>query len=217
MDIEQARFNMIEQQIRPWEVLDPRVLNLLADIRREDFVPSTHRHLAFADIQIPLIDGEVMMQPKVEARLLQALAPEDDDNILEIGTGSGYMTALLAALSKHVVSVEINPELNQMAAQHLEDAAVFNTSLEIGDAAMGWDKGAPYDAIILTGSVPTTPESFKHIVAPGGRLVAVVGQAPIMEAMLYERFDDKAWRTTSLFDTSLPALKNVELPPEFIF
>ncbi|MDH3695521.1 MAG: protein-L-isoaspartate O-methyltransferase, partial [Gammaproteobacteria bacterium] len=209
--------NMIEQQIRPWEVLDPRVLNLLADIRREDFVPSTHCHLAFADIQIPLIDGEVMMQPKVEARLLQALAPEDDDNVLEIGTGSGYMTALLAALSKHVVSVEINPELKQMAAQHLENAAVFNTTLEVGDAARGWDNGAPYDAIILTGSVPTTPESFKHIIAPGGRLVAVVGQAPIMEAMLYERLDDKAWRTTSLFDTSLPALKNVEMPPEFIF
>ncbi len=217
MDIEQARFNMIEQQIRPWEVLDPRVLNLLADIRREDFVPQTHRHLAFADIQIPLIDGEVMMQPKVEARLLQALAPEDDDNVLEIGTGSGYMTALLAALSKHVVSVEINPKLNQLAAQHLENAAVFNTTLEVGDAASGWDNGAPFDAIILTGSVPTTPENFKPLVAPGGRLVAIVGQAPIMEAMLYERLDDKAWRITSLFDTSLPALKNVEMPPAFVF
>ncbi len=217
MDTEQARFNMIEQQIRPWEVLDPRVLNLLADIRREDFVPPEYRHLAFADIQIPLADDEVMMQPKVEARLLQNLAPEDDDSVLEIGTGSGYMTALLAALSKHVTSIEIKPELQQSAARNLDTAAIFNITLEVGDAANGWDSGGPYDAIILTGSVPTLPEAFKRILTPGGRLIAIVGQAPIMEAMLYERLDDQAWRTTSLFDTSLPPLKNVQMPPAFVF
>ena len=217
MDFELARFNMIEQQIRPWEVLDPRVLELLHEVHRENFVPRSYRQMAFADMNIPLGDGEVMMQPKTEGRLLQELAPRPTDTVLEIGTGSGHLTALLAALSKHVYSVEINPRLYASAQQTLADNGVENITLEMGDGARGWDKHEPYNAIIVTGSLPTLPPGLQQSLAPDGRLVVIVGQLPIMEALLIERIGDAGWSTRSLFDTSLPPLVNAEAPPAFVF
>ena len=217
MDIELARFNMIEQQIRPWEVLDSRVLELLHVVHRENFVPQSYRQMAFADMNIPLGDGEVMMQPKTEGRLLQELAPRKTDTVLEIGTGSGHLTALLAALSKHVYSVEINPRLYASAQKTLADNGVENITLEMGDAAQGWNKHEPYNAIIVTGSLPMLPPGLQQSLAPDGRLVVIVGQQPIMEALLIERIGDAGWNTRSLFDTSLPPLVNAEAPPAFVF
>ncbi|MDH3377967.1 MAG: protein-L-isoaspartate O-methyltransferase [Gammaproteobacteria bacterium] len=217
MDIELARFNMIEQQIRPWEVLDSRVLELLHVVHRENFVPQSYRQMAFADMNIPLGDGEVMMQPKTEGRLLQELAPRKTDTVLEIGTGSGHLTALLAALSKHVYSVEINPRLYASAQKTLADNGVENITLEMGDAAQGWNKHEPYNAIIVTGSLPMLPPGLQQSLAPDGRLVVIVGQQPIMEALLIERIGDTGWNTRSLFDTSLPPLVNAEAPPAFVF
>ena len=217
MDFELARFNMIEQQIRPWEVLDPRVLELLHEVHRENFVPRSYRQMAFADMNIPLGDGEVMMQPKTEGRLLQELAPRPTETVVEIGSGSGHLTALLAALSKHVYSVEINPRLHASAQQTLADNGVENITLEVGDGAQGWEKHEPYNAIIVTGSLPTLPPGLQQSLAPDGRLVVIVGQPPIMEALLIERIGDAGWNTLSLFDTSLPPLVNTEAPPAFVF
>lgn len=217
MDIEQARFNMIEQQIRPWEVLDQRILDCLSNASREDFVPQAYRHLAFADINIPLDDDEVMMSPKVEARLVQELNLESGYKVLEIGTGSGFVTALLAKLSQHVFSVDIKPEYSARAAEKLKAHGIENITLETGDGCQGWPSHAPYDAIILTGSVPELPQAFKDQLSPGGRIVAVIGDPPIMEATAWRRIDQHAWQTVSLFDTSIPPLKNSERPPEFVF
>lgn len=217
MDIERARFNMIEQQIRPWEVLDPRVLNLLSEIPREAFVPEEYRHLAFSDIQIPIGHGEVMMQPKVEARLVQALALRRQDRVLEVGTGSGFVTALLARLALQVISVEINPPFTAQASKRLAEQGLSNITLETGDGSAGWDRRAPYDAILLTGSVPVLPDAFLQQVAPDGRLVAIVGRLPVMEAVLHERIGDSGWRTTSLFDTALPPLRGADTRQAFVF
>ena len=161
MDFEKARFNMVEQQIRPWEVLDQQVLDLLFRLQREDFVPEQYRSLAFADMEIPLGHDEKMLPPKLEARMLQELAIKSTDRILEVGTGSGYMTALLASFGNHVYSVDIIPEFTRSAAARLAAHGVGNVTLEIGDAARGWDKHAPYDVIVLTGSVPVLPEAFQ--------------------------------------------------------
>jgi len=217
MDFEQARFNMIEQQIRPWEVLDSRVLDLLNHVHREDFVPPQYRELAFVDMNIPLGEGEVMMQPKIEARLLQELSPQSTDIVLEIGTGSGYLTALLATMGKYVYTVEIRPQFHESVGERLAAKGFENVTLELGDGARSWDKHKPYDAIILTGSVPIMPNSFRESLAPGGRLVAIVGQPPIMEALVTRRVHETGWQTTSLFDTSLPPLINAETPPAFVF
>lgn len=168
MDFEHARFNMVEQQIRPWDVLDQRVLDLLLRVRREDYVPEAYRALAFADLEIPLGHGEKMLQPKLEARMLQELTLKETDRILEVGTGSGYMTALLASLSQHVCSVEIIPEFSASAGARLAAHAIANLTLEVGDAARGWDKHGPYDAIVLTASVPILPEAFQNSLKPGG-------------------------------------------------
>lgn len=188
---------------------------------REDFVPQTYRHLAFADINIPLqADNkadEVMMSPKVEARLVQELNLQPEHKVLEIGTGSGFVTALLAKLSHHVVSVEIKPEFSSQAAAKLKAHEIENVSLDIGDGCQGWPAQAPYDAIILTGSVPELPQAFKNQLTIDGRIVAVVGELTIMEATMWHRVDEHAWRTVSLFDTSIPPLKNSERPPAFVF
>ena len=157
MDFERERFNMVEQQIRPWDVLDPQVLELLSRMRREDFVPEAYRMLAFADLEIPLGKGEKMLPPKLEARMLQEIALKPDETVLEVGTGSGYMTALLASLSRHVCSVEIVPEYSAAAAEKLRAHALHNVMLEVGHAARGWERHAPYDAIVLTGSIPILP------------------------------------------------------------
>lgn len=217
MNLEQARFNMVEQQIRPWDVLDPAVLDLLFALPREKFVPEQHRALAFADLEIPLGHDEVMLAPKLEARMLQELAIRPTDKILEVGTGSGYMTALLARLGGHVVSVEIVPELKAFGEKNLKDHNILNVTLEQGDASRGWPQHGPYDVIVLTGSVPVLPDAFQASLAPGGRLLAVVGEAPVMTARLITRVGDESFSSVGLFETSIPALRNAQQPDRFVF
>ncbi len=217
MDLEQARSNMIEQQIRTWDVLDQRILETLARVKREDFVPVNFRELAFADMNIPLGDGEVMMQPKVEARLLQALDPRPGERVLEVGTGSGHLTALLASLAGEVYSVEINPTFAESARHKLAAGGWSNVTVEVGDASRGWPQHEPYDAIVLTGSVAAIGDAFRRSLAPGGRLVAIVGRPPVMEAVLLQRMHGDGWYRRSLFDTSLPPLRNAEPEPAFVF
>jgi protein-L-isoaspartate(D-aspartate) O-methyltransferase len=217
MDFERARFNMVEQQIRPWDVLDHQVLDLLMRVRREDFVPQQYRMLAFADLEIPLGHGERMLQPKLEARMLQELALTRNDKVLEVGTGSGYMTALLASLARHVHSVELIPEFAAAADGKLRAQGLHNVTLEIGDAARGWDSQAPYDVIVLTGSVPILPSAFAASLNPGGRLIAVVGEPPVMEARLITCVAPGACKATDLFETCIPPLRNVLLPERFVF
>lgn len=216
MNIEQARHNMIEQQIRTWDVLDQRVLDLIIRTPREDFVPPQYRSLAFNDMEIPLGHDQVMMSPKLEARMLQALHVQADDAILEVGTGSGYVTALLAQLGRHVYSVEIVPELRAGAAEKLARQGINNATVEEGDAAHGWDKHVPYDVIVLTGSVPVLDDTFKKSLNIGGRLFAIIGDAPAMEAVLITRLGDDQWHTESLFETVVPPLINAPEPKRFV-
>ncbi len=208
---------MVEQQIRPWEVLDQQVLDLLLKVRREEFVPPQYRSLAFVDMEIPLGHSEKMLSPKIEARLLQELAIQPGDRILEVGTGSGYMTALLASLGGHVDSVDIVPEFTQAAVAKLAAHRITNVMLETGDAARGWNKQAPYDAIVLTGSVPILPEAFKQALAPGGRLIAIVGEPPVMEARLITRVGNSAFNSIGLFETCIAPLQNALQPERFVF
>jgi len=217
MNVEQARHNMIQQQIRPWEVLDPRVLELLQEVPREEFVPAAWRHLAFVDMNIPLGHGEVMMAPRVEARLLQALEIKPGDRVLEVGTGSGYLTALLARLAAEVFSVDIEPEFAASARDKLAAHGFSNVSVEAGDGARSWDRHGPYDVIVLTGSVPVLPEGHRQALAVGGRLAAIVGSAPVMEATVVRRTAADGWQSTGLFETELPPLRNAEAPARFDF
>lgn len=217
MNIEQARFNMIEQQIRPWEVLDPQVLDLLFVVKREDFVPAAYRSLAFADMEIPLGDGQVMLAPKIEARLLQELGVRKTDKVLEIGTGSGYMAALLAARAEHVVTVEKLPELAAFARRNLEAAGVSNVTVETGDGARGWPQRGPYDVIVLSGSVPALPTEILKQLRVGGRLAAVVGEAPVMEAQMVTCTAEGTYNTVNLFETVVPALSGVAPKSHFEF
>ena len=217
MDFEMARFNMIEQQIRPWEVLDAGVLNLLRQMPREAFVSEAQRDLAFADLNLPIGHDETMWQPKIEARILQALAPTTHDHVLEVGTGSGYMTALLASCSEHVTSVEIHNDFIGLATKRLRAQNISNVRLVEGDGAQGWPSSKSWDVIVLTGSVPTLPSAYRDILSPGGRLAAVVGREPAMEAMLYVNQGKDAWSTRSLFDTVLRPLVNAEPPAAFVF
>ena len=217
LDFERARFNMVEQQIRTWEVLDQRVLDLLFRVRREDYVPQQYRALAFADMEIPIGHGETMLAPRLEARMLQELALKPGDNILEVGTGSGYMTALLASLGGHIISVDIVPEFTQAAGGRLAAHAVANVTLESGDAARGWDRHAPYDAIVLTGSVPVLPDAFVKSLLPGGRMLAVVGEAPVMEAQLVTCVAAGVCNTTALFETCIAPLRNAPQLEKFVF
>lgn len=217
VNVEQARYNMVEQQIRPWEVLDQEVLDLLFQVRREEFVPEPYKALAFADMEIPLGHGEVMLPPKLEARMLQELGVKPGDKVLEVGTGSGYMTALLSHRARHVYSVEIHPELKAFGERNLQAHDIRNVTVELGDASRGWSAHAPYDAILLTGSVPVLPEAFQQSLAVGGRLLAVVGEEPIMEAMLITRVGEGAFRTDLLFETCIPPLRNAWRPSRFVF
>lgn len=217
IDVERARFNMVEQQIRPWEVLDQEVLDLLFAVRREEFVPAQYRSLAFVDTEIPLGHGEKMLAPKIEARMVQALAVKPGDRVLEIGTGSGYMTALLAKRGAHVYSVEIIPEFSAQAAAKLEAYGITNVTLEVGDAARGWDRHAPYDVIVLTGSVPVLADAFERSLNPGGRLLAVIGEAPAMEARLITCTAPDTYNSMGLFETCIPALRNAPQPERFVF
>jgi protein-L-isoaspartate(D-aspartate) O-methyltransferase len=217
MNLEQARFNMIEQQIRPWDVLDPIVLDLLGQVPREDFVPSQYAGLAFADLEIPIGHSQSMLSPKLEARILQSLDLKKSDSVLEIGTGSGYMTALLAKLTKHVSSVDIDASFTAAALHKLQQHGIFNVTLESGDAARGWSAETAYDVIVLTGSVPVLPDSLKQSLSIGGRMFAVVGEAPAMSAMLTRRVAEDIWRTDTLFETCIPALQNAPQPERFTF
>ena len=212
-----ARHNMVVSQIRTWDVLDENILGLVSRAPRQDFVPAALRNLAFTDMQLPLGHGEVMMAPLVEARLLQTLAIKPTDKILEIGTGSGYVTWLLAQLGKKVHSIEILPEFTQRASEKLAAHGATNVELEIGDGARGWDKHAPYDVIFVTGSTPLLPEGFKKNLAVGGRLAVIVGQSPAMEAQLVTRLTEYSFETQGLFETDLPALRNALAPDKFVF
>jgi protein-L-isoaspartate(D-aspartate) O-methyltransferase len=217
MNFDQARANMVEQQIRPWEVLDQAVLDLLYAVPREDFVPGAYRALAFADMEIPIGEGEKMMAPKIEARIVQELAPRKHERVLEVGTGSGYLTALLAHRAGHVHSVEIRPALAAFGRENLARHGADNVTLEVGDAARGWPTRAPYDVIVLTGSTPVLPRALLDQLAPGGRLLAVVGEPPVMVARLVTCTAPGAFRTVELFDTLLKPLVNAEQPPRFRF
>jgi len=217
MNLEQARSNMVEQQIRTWEVLDQDVLDLLYVVPREDFVPPQHRALAFSDLQIPLGDHQKMWEPKMEARVLQALAVHKTDRVLEVGTGSGYLTALLAHRAAQVVSVEINPRLAEFGRRNLERHGADNIILEIGDAARGWPGHAPYQVIVLTGSTPLLPRAFLEQLDVGGRLFAVVGEPLVMSARRVTCTAPGAYQSTDLFETVLAPLVNCERPPRFRF
>ncbi len=215
MNFEQARYNMIEQQIRPWEVLNQSVLDLISEIHREDFMPEAYRELALADIQIPLAHGEVTMTPKVEARLLQSLDIQPGDNILEIGTGCAYLTALLAKSGRQVTSVDIYRDFTGQAVDKLKRYGISNVRLDTGDAVRGWGAPDRYDAIAVTGSVPVLDTCFQEQLSVGGRLFMIVGRSPVMEALLITRMGNHEWSRESLFETDLPPLIGAGVPEEF--
>jgi protein-L-isoaspartate(D-aspartate) O-methyltransferase len=224
MNLETARFNMIEQQIRPWDVLDQAVLSLLGSVRREDFVPPALRALAFVDTQVPLIPGQphgpCMLEPKVEARLLQELQVQHHERVLEIGTGSGFMAALLAHRAQQVVTLECVPALVAMARASLQRNGVANVSVmqvSAADGALGLASDAPFDVIVLSGSVPAVPPELLAQLKTGGRLVAIVGDEPVMRARLFTRVGDAAFSEVDLFDTVAPRLEGFVQPSRFQF
>jgi len=217
MNFEQARFNMVEQQIRTWEVLDTEVLELLFKVKREQFVPQEHREIAFADLEIPLGHGEAMMQPKVEARVIQELAIQPHETVYEVGTGSGYLTALLASRARHVTSAEIHADLAARAAENLRRAGVANVTLLEGDSAQAPLIDSAVDVMVITGSVPVVPQTFYERLSPGGRLFAVVGDPPVMEALLVRHPERGAFVPTRLFETLLKPLANAPQPARFRF
>ena len=217
MNLEQARFNMVEQQIRTWEVLDQDVLDLLFEIKREEFLPERSRALAFVDMPAPIGFGEFALPPKLEARIVQELSLKASDRVLEIGSGCGYMTALLAKTTGHVTSVEIVPELSAFAEKNLRAHGIENVSLAVGDAAQGWNAAQGFDVIVLTGSTPALPEAFLQSLNPGGRLFAVVGEEPIMKALLLLRGGQGGVERHELFETCIPALKHALQLEQFVF
>ena len=221
MNIEQARFNMIEQQIRTWEVLDPSVLELLAVVKREDFVPAAHRAMAFMDLEVPLLEGgakgQCMLEPKVEARLLQELAVGKHEKVLEIGTGSGYMAALLAHKAQRVLTLEINPELAKTATENLKRAAVTNVEVRQADGSKGSLPEGPFDVILASGSVAEVPQPLLDQLKIGGRLATIVGSEPVMRAVVVTRTGEREYRTVEIFDTVAPRLQGFAEPPKFRF
>lgn len=216
LDFERARFNMIEQQVRPWEVLDQRVLGVLRDVRREDFVPSRYRRLAFADVELPIGHGEAMMKPIVEGRLLQALAVESTDAVLEVGTGSGFITACLARLGCQVVSVEWHADLAESARQRLAASGYANVEIAVGDAVRAWQPGRRFDVIAVTGAVYEIPAHFRDWLSVGGRLFVVRGASPVQEAVLVTRVGEDRFIEDSLFETDLKYLIHAEPPRAFM-
>jgi len=224
-NFDKARFNMIEQQIRPWEVLDARVLALLSEVRREQFVPAAFQSLALADMEIPLsspaVEGECMLPPKVEARALQDLDLQPTDNVLEIGTGSGYMAALLGKLAARVLSIEIQPERAKQAQANLQSAGLSNVEVRVADAAANrfaaCSPAAPYDAILISGSVAEVPADLMALLKTGGRLFAVVGQEPMMRATLVRRTGEAAFHTEQPWDIVVPRMKHFPEPSRFQF
>jgi protein-L-isoaspartate(D-aspartate) O-methyltransferase len=218
MNIEQARFNMIEQQIRPWNVLEQDVLDLLMVVRREEFVPDAYKSLAFVDSEIPLPGGENMLAPKVEARILQAAAVKKHEHVLEIGAGSGYMAALLAHKARHVTTLEIDPAIRTLAQRNLSASGIANVDVLLGNGAQGWPQGeAEYDVIVISGSLPFLPESILSQIKIGGRIVAFVGQAPAMSAQVITRSAERVYDTVKLFETVIKPLHAATQPSHFTF
>ena len=217
MNLEQARFNMIEQQIRPWDVLDAHVLHLLSVVKREDFVPVAHKALAFVDMEIPLPGGQVMLAPRVEARLLQDLGVQKHEKVLEIGAGSGYMAALLAHRAQRVISLEINAELARLARANLQAAGVHNAEVRHLDGSRGVPVEGPFDVILLSGSLAEIPQSLLTHLKPGGRLGAIIGDEPMMRATFVTRVGDAQFRTVQPWDTVAPRLQNFPEPSRFSF
>ena len=217
LNIEQARFNMVEQQVRPWDVLDARVLQALRSVRREVFVPQEFALQAFSDVMLPLRQGQHMMSPVVEGRVLQALSVQEGERVLEIGTGSGFLAACFSQLGAVVTSVEIFSDLSELAQKTLNEEGYSNVVLETGDASQGWNDHHTYDVIAITGALPSIPETFKKKLNVGGRLFAVVGKEPAMEAMLVTRNTENDWQIQSLFETSLPYLLHAVPAVKFSF
>jgi protein-L-isoaspartate(D-aspartate) O-methyltransferase len=217
MNIEQARFNMIEQQIRPWNVLDQDVLDLLHVVKREQFVPQAYQNLAFADVEIPLPGGEAMLDPKIEARILQELKLQKHENVLEVGAGSGYMAALMAHKARHVTTVEISPEIKALAEQNIQRAGIANVSVVEGNGANGWEKDAPYDVIVISGGLENLSETFLKQLKVGGRIAAFVGRAPAMQCVLVTRVSDAAYDTITVFETNVKMLSGAPTVSRFTF
>jgi protein-L-isoaspartate(D-aspartate) O-methyltransferase len=217
MNLEHARFNMVEQQLRPWGVVDSEVRQLLMTVRREDYVPPAVRALTFADIEIPLHGGQTMLKPTIEGRVLQAIGTSRTDSVLEIGAGSGYFAALLAANAGHVYAAEIDPELARFARDNLKRNGVTNVSVEEGDASQGWYSRAPYDLIVVSGGLPEPSEGLLTQLKPGGRLFAFIGTPPAMKASMISRSDKKTIQNHPLFETVVPMLRHVLQAPTFNF
>lgn len=219
MNIEKARFNMIEQQIRTWDVLEQDVLDLLIVVKREAFVPLAYKSLAFFDTEIPLkgaAGDEYMLTPKLEARILQTLAIRKHEHVLEIGAGSGYMAALFAHKARHVTTLEIDPVLKELAQRNLSQYGITNVSVELADAAQGWGS-ALYDVIVFSGSLPVLPDNVLQQIKVGGRLFAIVGERPIMSAQIVTRLSEETYTTTKLFETNVKPLRNAATPSHFTF
>lgn len=221
MNIEKARFNMIEQQIRPWDVLDQDVLELLVVVKREAFVPSAYKSLAFVDTEIPLLNGEHMFAPKMEARILQEVKLKKHEHVLEIGAGSGYMAALLAHKARHVTTVEIDPAIHALAQKNLADYGVTNVDVALGNGAQGWagsgSNNAPYDVIVISGSLPVLPDTFLQQIKVGGRIFCILGEAPVMSAQIITRVSESAYNTEKIFETDVKPLREAIVPSHFKF
>ena len=221
ISLEKARFNMIEQQVRPWEVLDPAVLALLESVPRDAFVSEAHRAMAYVDMELPLGNGQVMLAPRMQARLVQDLAVQPTDKVLEIGTGSGFTAALLAKLAQRVVSLEIDPAIAAQARENLQRAGISNAAVQTADAgANGFAACAaegPWNAILLGGSVAEVPQALLDLLAPGGRLIAITGQEPMMRATLITRVDGANFRSEQPWDAVAPRLQNFPEPSRFSF
>ncbi|HZW14057.1 MAG TPA: protein-L-isoaspartate O-methyltransferase [Noviherbaspirillum sp.] len=218
MNIEKARFNMIEQQIRPWDVLDMEVLDLLFVVKRENFVPEAYKNLAFMDTEIPLPGGECMFTPKLEARILQDVELKKHENVLEIGAGSGYMAALLAHRARHVTTVEIDPTLKAFAEKNLSANGVTNVDVVLGNGAQGWGGAdAQYDVIVISGSLPVLPDTFLQQLKVGGRIFAILGEAPVMQAQIITRVSETAFSTVKTFETNVKPLHAALTPSHFVF
>ena len=217
MNLEQARFNMIEQQIRPWNVLDDQVLHLLSVVKREDFVPLAHKALAFVDMEIPIGHGQRMLAPRLEARLLQDAAVQKHEKVLEIGAGSGYLTALLAHQAQRVIALEIEPELAAMARTNLQKAGIHNAEVRQFDGAVGAAAEGPFDVIVLGGCVAEVPQNLLTQLKVGGRLLAIVGQEPVMRATIVTRTGEAEFSTRQPWDSAAPTLLNFPVPSPFRF
>jgi len=217
MNLEKARFNMVEQQIRPWQVLDPQVLHVLSNVQRELFVPAHYQALAYTDTDIPLGHSQEMVPPRIDARLMHDLQLNSQDKVLDIGTGSGYLAALLAARAERVISLEINPELAQQARQNLQRAGVTNVDVRVADGSQGAAADGPFDAIVLGGSVAEVPKALLEQLKLQGRLIAIVGTEPIMTATLFTRTGEASWTTQALWDTQAPRLQGFAEPSRFHF